>query len=72
MNLATSDKAWNIIKWRHCDGYYKYLCKITDTMYYLTVYDEDDETLLFAENWLDLKGATYAYNHFTLDLTQSH
>jgi hypothetical protein len=31
-------------------------------MFYVTVMDNDDETLLYAANWLSLKDATKDYN----------
>lgn len=62
MNLATNDKNWKIVKWKHLDNIYKYLSQITETMFYVTVMDNDDETLLYAANWLSLKDATRDFN----------
>lgn len=62
MNVATNDKNWNIVKWKHLDNIYKYLSQITETMFYVTVMDNDDETLLYAANWLSLRDATKDYN----------
>lgn len=64
MNIVAVDKHWKVVKCRCCGNYYKYLCKITETMWYVTVYDSDDETLLYAANWMSLNDAIYDYNHY--------
>ena len=68
INFATTDKHMSILKMYHGSNYYKYLVKCSSgTMWYFLVYGEDDETLIHAENWLDLKSANYAYNHFNME-----
>ena len=63
INLATTDKNMNILKMHHGKDFYKYLVQCTSTMWYVLKYADDDETLLYAANWLSLKDATFDYNH---------
>ena len=62
MNVATTDHNWKILKWHHHKNFYKYKCQITESMYYVVCYDDDDETLIYSANWLSLRDATRDYN----------
>ena len=65
MNVATSSKDIEILKFRYIKDYYKYLCKLTPELWCLLVYGPDDETLIYENIYFSYNDALYNYNHFT-------
>lgn len=64
MNVATTSKDIEVLKCRHIKDYYKYLCKLSPTLWAVMVYDETDENLVWDNVYFSEKDALYAYNHF--------
>lgn len=65
MNIATTSKHVEVLKCKHDCDYYKYLCKLSSTLWAVLVYGPDDETLIWDNVYFKEKDALYEYNHFT-------
>lgn len=64
MNVATTSRHIEILKCRHIHDYYKYLCKLSPTLWAVLVYGEDDETLIWDNVYFKETDALYAFNHY--------
>lgn len=64
MNIATTSKHIEILKCHHVHDFYKYLCRLTPTLWAVLVYDETDENQIWESVYFSEKDALYAYNHF--------
>lgn len=64
MNIATTSKDIEIIKCRHIRNYYKYICRLTPTLWAVLVYGPDDDTLIWNNVYFSERDATYAFNHY--------
>lgn len=64
MNIATTSKHIEILKCKHLQDYYKYLCRLTSELWCLLVYGADDETLIYENIYFRYSDALYEYNHF--------
>lgn len=64
MNIATTDPNIKVLKCRHGEDYYKYLCKLTPSLWAVLVYDETDENQVWECVYFSEKDALYAYNHY--------
>ena len=64
MNVATTSKDIEIIKCRHVQDYFKYLCRLTPGLYAVLVYDSTDENQIWECVYFSYKDALYAYNHY--------
>ena len=67
MNIATTSKDIEIIKFRHISDYYKYLVKLTADLWAVLVYDSTDENQIWECVYFSEKDATYAFNHWSKD-----
>lgn len=52
-----------VIKKRHMGSYWKYLIETCNT-YFVIVFENDMETIIYECVYFDLKSATYTFNHF--------
>lgn len=52
-----------VIKKRHMGDYWKYLIETCET-YFVIVFSNDMETVLWECIYFDIKSATYSYNHY--------
>ncbi len=66
MNIATTSKDIEVLKCRHINDYYKYLCKLSSTLWALLVYGEDDETLVWDNVYFSEREALYSFNHWNM------
>lgn len=66
MNVATTSKDIEVLKCRHIKDYYKYLCKLSPTLWAVLVYGEDDETLIWDCIYFSEKAALFAFNHYDM------
>ena len=64
MNVATTSKHIEVLKCKHINGIYKYLCKLSPDLWALLVYGEDDETLIYDNVHFKYNDALYEYNHY--------
>lgn len=52
-----------VIKKRHMGDYWKYLIKTCET-YFVIVFENDMETVIWECCYLELKHAVFAFNHY--------
>lgn len=64
MNVATTSKDIEVLKCRHIKNCYKYLCKLSPTLWAVLVYDETDENLIWDNVYFSEKDALYAFNRY--------
>ena len=64
MNVATSSKDVEVLKCRHIKDVYKYLCKLSSTLWVVLVYGPDDDTLIWDNVYFTETDAKYAFNHY--------
>lgn len=60
-----------VIKKKHMGTYWKYLIETCNT-YFVIVFQNDMETVLWECVYFDLKHAVYSYNHFQRDIGENN
>lgn len=64
INVATTSKDIEVLKCKHIKDYYKYLCKLSSTLWAVLVYDNTDENQTYECVYFSYNEALYAYNHY--------
>lgn len=68
MNIATSSKDVDVLKCRHINDFYKYLCRLTPDLWAVLVYDDTDENQIWECVYFSEKDALFAYNHWDKEI----